>query len=323
MDPIKVMMEKLKASVVMELDEKSPQTEYHSRDWTSKKDVIHWGQRKLLMSEILFLTKYGHLSQTVVYAGSAPGKHIPYLSYMFPTHHFTLVDPNPFGIESSSKITITNDYFDDEKAKSYSGKNILFISDMRTADYRQMSKLENEQYILRDNTTQMKWIDIMKPVKSMIKFRCPYPDIITGSIPMYKGTVIIQPWAPPTSTETRLIINQELVMVEYDNHVYEKQLFHHNTVARLAQYSQPLKGEGLNNRFDSSAEIVILYDFLVKYPEYIQNGDILNTIVKMSFDISKNITDSPRTLATPMKNPEERRNFPRIDHRVFYNKSKK
>jgi hypothetical protein len=32
--------------------------------------VIHWGQRKLLMCEMEFLTKYGQLAPLVVYAGA-------------------------------------------------------------------------------------------------------------------------------------------------------------------------------------------------------------------------------------------------------------
>ena len=57
----------------------------------------HWGQRKLLFSEIEFLTLYGHLAKTVVYAGAAPGTHINYLSKeLFPEHKWVLVDPAPF-----------------------------------------------------------------------------------------------------------------------------------------------------------------------------------------------------------------------------------
>lgn len=315
-------MDTLKSTVTLELTDSAPRAVYHKRAWDNKKDIIHWGQRKLLMSEILFLTRWGHTSNHVVYAGAAPGHHIPYLSQLFPDHHFTLIDPNQFGITKTDKIDIINGYFDDEKAKMYSGQNIIFISDMRTADYRQMTPLENEQYILKDNETQMRWINIMKPSKSMIKFRCPYPDIIKEPTKMFKGIIYLQPWAPPTSTETRLVIDSDLTMAEYDNLKYEQQLFYHNSVSRFASFPQPVRGEGLDNKFDSSAEVLILYEYLCKTPSYLQNRSYFKAISEMSYEISRRITPTKRTLATPMKDPEERRHFPKIDHRVFYTPKK-
>ena len=50
---------------------------------------LHWGQRKLLLSEIDFLTDFIDLSKNkqkilIIYAGAADGKHISLLSKMFP-----------------------------------------------------------------------------------------------------------------------------------------------------------------------------------------------------------------------------------------------
>jgi hypothetical protein len=56
----------------------------------------HIGQRKLLMSEIQFLTNYKGKSKFVVYAGAAPGHKTHYLSLLFPEYTFILVDPNKF-----------------------------------------------------------------------------------------------------------------------------------------------------------------------------------------------------------------------------------
>lgn len=313
-------MEALRNSLIIELSDTAPRAQYKRRDWDHKKTIIHWGQRKLLMSEIMFLTQWGDLSKQVVYAGAAPGHHIPYLSQLFPDHHFTLIDPNPFGAVclQHPQITVINGYFDDQKAKSFAGQDILFVSDMRTADYRQMSPLENEQFILKDNETQMRWIELVRPVKSMIKFRCPYPDVIKTPTKMYQGSIYIQPWAPPTSTETRLVIDRQLIVTDYDNLKYEQQLFYHNTVARFADYPQPIKGEGLDRRFDASAEVLILGQFLTKFPMYLKGRSLYKTISEMSREISRNITDTNRTLSTPMKDPEERRHFPKIDHRPFH-----
>lgn len=138
----------------MFLTEDSPSKKYYSRPWARKKNVRHWGQRKLFITEVHFLTLYGHLSNNVIYAGSAPGNHIPYLSSLFPDHHFHLVDPNPFKAKKSSRITITNDYFTDELCEKYKQElsDYIFISDIRTADYKQMTAEDHEIHIQKDNT---------------------------------------------------------------------------------------------------------------------------------------------------------------------------
>jgi hypothetical protein len=69
----------------------APQTQY-SRDVATS--VLHFGQLKLLCSEIQFLVAVGDWKGcTLIYAGASPGHHIPYLMRMFPRLGFVLVDP--------------------------------------------------------------------------------------------------------------------------------------------------------------------------------------------------------------------------------------
>lgn len=307
----------LKKTINLIVEPDHPRLKYKPRDWQTKLNIKHWGQRKLLLSEILFLTRWGHLSNMVVYAGAAPGNHLHYLSELFPEHKFILIDPNPFQIVGSEKIEIINDYFTNEIAKRFVDSKVLFISDIRTADHRQMSQKENEEYIIKDNNSQIAWVNLMKPAKSMLKFRCPYPNIIDQPTLMFKGIVFLQIWPPPSSTETRLIVDDSFDIIEYDNLIYEEQLFYHNSVTRYKKYPQPIKGEGLDDSYDACAEVLILYEFLEKFPIY-KGKDVYKTISEMSYNISRAITKSGRTLAISMKNPEHRRNFPQIDHTVFY-----
>jgi hypothetical protein len=67
--------------------------------------VNHWGQRKLLLSEIEFLTDWAPLDRDsiVVYAGAAPGTHIAFLAEMFPRLSFVLVDPSEFKVHGSGE----------------------------------------------------------------------------------------------------------------------------------------------------------------------------------------------------------------------------
>ena len=111
---------------------------------------IHWGQRKLHLSEIDFFTSNTDKNElyTVVYAGAANGHHIPLLSKMFPNLEFHLYDPAPFSplIDKGNTKLKINPYkdsnlpigfFTDEIASKYiynSAKKILkncFLSNFK------------------------------------------------------------------------------------------------------------------------------------------------------------------------------------------------
>jgi len=306
----------LRKEVNMTITPDHPRRKYYSREWEEKKNVQHWGQRKLLLSEILFLTRWGHLASTVLYVGASPGFHIKYLMTLFPDHNFILVDPNPFQIEASERITLHNRLFDEEMAQSFAGQKLLFISDIRTADHRQMSLKENEQMVAKDNEAQIKWVQILKPIKAMLKYRCPYANVIDGGSQMFKGTLFLQAWAPPSSTETRLVVDDSFELTTYDHLAYEEWLFHHNSVDRLKTYSQPIQTGGLDQSYDASMEVLILAEYLETFPDYQYQDpdspdvDLRSTILQMSGEISKVISPTGRTLsnrytmATTYKRPE-------------------
>jgi hypothetical protein len=103
------------------------------------------------MSEIEFLTTYARDGMTVVYAGAAPGTHLAYLSHLFPNVTFELYDPAPFTVRESPRIKIftgNDGMFTDETAKKYSGRNdVLFICDVRSADWQQLEEDDTEEQI--------------------------------------------------------------------------------------------------------------------------------------------------------------------------------
>ena len=82
-----------------------------------RKSTVHWGQRKLLLSEIEFLTRYSQDGMTVVYAGAAPGTHISYLSELFPSLRFVLVDPADFHCYPTDRIVVLEEFFTDEVSR--------------------------------------------------------------------------------------------------------------------------------------------------------------------------------------------------------------
>lgn len=178
----------------------------------------HIGQRKLLVNEINFLAQ--NPGRTVVYAGAAPGIHIKLLAELFPEREFILYDPHKFAISPTDRIRIVNTIFTDTDAKQYAGQDVLFISDIRSGEDH-MSHGDFEKSVAYDLELQKKCIHIMKPKKSMLKFRLPFNS---DEISYFDGDIILQPWAPPTSAETRLITDgsgeRKYVLREYENRMY-------------------------------------------------------------------------------------------------------
>lgn len=236
----------------------------YQRRKNHNKTVVHWGQRKLLMSEIEFLTTYAEKGDIVVYAGAAPGNHTYLLSLMFPFVKFYLIDPNPFYCIETDRITIINELFTDKMAEEFSNLgNVLFISDIRSASWQTMTSSDVENSILNDMLLQQNWHLIMKPKMSMLKFRLPWKDGFTEYL---DGAVHLPVWGPITTTETRLVTNSTIV-VKWDNRKYEDQMFYFNTITRtqLYNYNKSITSNGLDNCFDCASEVYIWYLYFKKY----------------------------------------------------------
>ena len=311
----KNQLQDLKEKVSFILDkEKAPMMGFQKAKNRNEDNIlIHWGQRKLFISELWFLTQYGHLGKSVVYAGAAAGTHIPFLASLFPEHHFILVDPSKFIFKNlkdedaitkaKERLDVRQEFFTDEMAADIANKHsdILFISDIRGgAGDKDVGKEVWEDNVRKDNMKQRDWINILKPKKSLLKFRCPFNQ--KENLKMFDGEVFLQPWAPARSAETRLVPSNPLVEVEWDNLKYENQLFYHNMITRREiKYGQPIQdGVGFNQRWDVSAEITILFDFLLKFPQkaYEEIG-WYEKIMNFSEDISFHISLNYRTLETP------------------------
>lgn len=84
-------------------------------DMKMKHRSYHIGQYKLLTSELAFLNRYAPLKDqfVVVYAGSAPGHHIPYLCHLFSNMRMILVDPAPHYLMNNTNIVSSFDVIKD------------------------------------------------------------------------------------------------------------------------------------------------------------------------------------------------------------------
>lgn len=261
------------------LTSSSPRLKYVNRPLNEKRNV-HWGQRKLLLSEIQFLTDYGAEdysdSPIILYVGSAPGTHLISLINLFPDYEYHLYDPREFdsNLHSIPQIkSFNNMFFSDDEASKWSevDRPIYFISDIRTADYLTMSKLEFEDAVIEDLERQSNWVKIIQPIESLLKFRLPFTDLYSEETIKYlNGKVFVQVWAPRGSSETRLVPDNDLNETEWNIEQYDDQGFYFTSMIRehdkffnpFTGNESPIDYPELLNDFDSTAEAYILNQYL-------------------------------------------------------------
>ena len=200
--------------------------------------ATHLGQLKLLLSEIEFLTPYARERFTVIYAGAAPGLHIPYLARLFPRMRFVLIDPQPSAVRATDRIEIVQRFMSGRLAatlRESHGGPLLFISDVRVAaGSADESDRQQQRRIQRDMDAQMSWHRILDPEASMFKFRLPWD--LCRHTPYLDGTIMLPAFGKQLTHETRLIVERGASVVQYDNRRYERQMAFFNQITRTAAY---------------------------------------------------------------------------------------
>lgn len=231
--------------------------------------ALHLGQRKLLLAEVAFLAAHARKGDVVVYAGAAPGGHIPLLASLFHKLgvRFVLYDPRRFGLpkgrkEALSRIETSREFFTDEIARSYAGRDdLLFISDIRTGLPGQP---ELEEKVLADMRAQERWVGLMGPRAALLKYRPPYEH--SDRFEYLAGTVALQPWAPHASSESRLTVERPFKSGAIDTRGYEDRMYYLNTVLReWAFYEHGIPVDlvaGLDHCFDCALEAHIWRAYL-------------------------------------------------------------
>lgn len=242
-----------------------PTKEYQEIPDVHSSITPHLGQRKLLLSEIEFLTLMGCSKKGTLihYAGAAKGYHIPILSYLFPKCLFVLYDSESFGIQPSNTIIIRRELFTNDLIDQY-GSRCLLISDIRSTPAsdvpKEKYKMEFEKRVIKDMDLQKEWA--LNPLvdAALLKFRLPF---IEGETSYLNGEILIQPWAKETSTERRLLYDKKKAPKEemvINHKMYEEQSFYFNTVYRKLSFEHIHKYFGRS--YDSLRESEILRKYL-------------------------------------------------------------
>ena len=299
-------------------------THYVIGDHSEKKDYTksahtentHWGQLKLFVSELVFLTHHYNPSgaSDVVYIGAAPGDHIRILSVLFPSITFHLYDASDFKpeVHNNARIKIYKRYFGENDIAEWKSKRCFLISDIRTTSYdSKKTKLtdikNNEDIVWKDMNLQRRWVEEIEPVYSLLKFRLPYAEkfeLKKGKTRKYlDGTVYIQSFCKPLSSETRLCVaGDQIGERDWDILDYEKRLFFHNTERRHKHiFVNPIHDEdlhvypeiGLFNDYDS----VHLTNAVIDYLRKINRSTSCEEVKKLLKIIVESVTtDSTKLL---------------------------
>jgi hypothetical protein len=210
------------------------QTEY-TRDAPSAR---HAGQLKLLCCEIRFLKRYGFKRPyTVVYAGSAPGIHIPTLAALFPLARFVLVDPAESAVVTNPpRVRVLRARMTEALARALAplDSRMLFISDVRVGPQAGESHADQQRRIHADMEAQQAWHECLNPAASMLKFRLPWD--LQPTTQYLEGEIHLPVYGKHLTHEARLVVRRGARRVPYDNALYERQMAYFNRVLRIATY---------------------------------------------------------------------------------------
>ena len=304
------------------LNEDDEQLEYRRRR-DDEKTCVSYGQRKLLLSLVSFLSKFtkNFISPLILYIGAAPGNNIALAIDLFPNFEWHLYDPARFSITTDVRrnVFVYQKYFDNETAKYWAerrkDRHLIFISDIRTADYTKAKDLnENEDNIELDMRMQRTWVEILRPDVTQLKFRLSYVlDEREKEYEYFDGVIYKQCFAPQTSTETRLVFS-DIRLKNYDCEKYERQLFFHNAVTREKTkfLNEEADGIELVDDWDCSCEVNIWKDYLIFLGKEVTKEEILtlSTEATKLLNVNKKQAD---TLSYLRSNPRiiKNRNFNR------------
>lgn len=274
----------------------------------------HWGQLKLFTSELLFLVNYyDNRVNDVIYIGAAPGEHMVVLADLFPSITFHLYDKSAFDsrLDDKSNIFMYSRYFSALDVEEWKEKQCLMICDIRTVTYdSSKTKLEdikaNEDTVWNDMLLQQRWVETIKPVYALLKFRLPYAEpfeLEKGKTREYlDGIVYTQAFCKSSSSETRLCVNGlECGRRDWDILSYERKLFHHNSEVRNKPHRNPFSNDskhihydiGLRNDYDSLYLTNAVIDYLKKIDHKTDEASVMKLLEYILQNISptRNLTD--------------------------------
>lgn len=305
------------------LDHTHTHTLPYRRRTKEPKLSLYWEQRNVLLSIINAMTECKDILHTddasasapndvvrfsaiVLYAGAAPGTHVPYLAKLFPGVKFILYGGDvEFSIAPTDQIEIHPELFTDAVAAKYkrgggeidsSSVPVIFIADIKSTPASQSIK-DVENAMQDDIEAMQRWQYVNQYDAALLKFCLPYcKPGKTKLVEHLDGKLYYGVFMPQTSTESRLLVrgSDNGKMKEYDAGLYESEHFFHNTIRRIWGYfDHNVIGEGIDHCYDCRAEIEILKNYIMMTLPQLAPEDLNRKISIMSREISQYISPTP------------------------------
>lgn len=146
----------------------------------------------------------------------------------------------------------SSDYFNEHYADKYS--HVCFVTDIRLFDFSEKTELirmmntsivkdkrykkiwrstknKMNSYYERDMSLQRGWFYDVKADFGLFKFKPPKSGDTDFLYP--EGDVIVQPWGPATTTESRLFVLKNAKHVKYNPKIYEDRFRYVNSISRM------------------------------------------------------------------------------------------
>lgn len=285
-------------------------TDNHARS-KYKKDTKsyqkkHFGQLKLFLTNIQFITKYWDVIKypdpVLLYVGAAPCVWGLLFMKYFPSFELHLYDPSKFNdslyieAKKNKKLFLYNQLFEDADAEKWknSEKDIFFVSDIRLRTYDKEG--ENAQKDVHEcMLLQQDFVKKINPIFSQLKFKLPYEGFNCDNYNYFDGRIYFQPWVGPLSSEARLVTSRPHTSTTYICKQYEEMMFNHNIITRNNKITlfknvldpdcskyQKLGKLGLSNNWDSSLTINIIKEYLEKVDIEANEDNVFNFFLTVS-----------------------------------------
>ena len=187
LDFLKSMIEKVENNTLNPIYEYNQLETFNCDKTPENYNVIklgcHHGQRKLLLTEIQFMTRSPNL---IIYAGSAPNEHMSILLDMFPDNKFLLIDPNYHTFDRDYKYVYMNwNSISIETINSVKRD----ISNINNRRYQNVKRLKEASFI---DGSSHDVIDFDKSKMDEIKTSVKYSSLIKSLIDGKDRIYIIQ-----------------------------------------------------------------------------------------------------------------------------------
>lgn len=255
---------------------------------------------RLLMSEILFITRYVNYEDDkrikIIYIGAAPGFHLVKLMKMFPFIQFDLYDTEDlhpdleiFLEENKSQVTMYRMKFTLETCVNYEDslddiylitdnrdvkfmKDPIFPNDAHHNEIKRNFQMEKEASYFLDMQLQKEICKRLTPVASFLRFRPPhFYDNVSPQPAIFEyfnGIVYLMIFNDYKSTESRIVVT------DYSNDKFkwnfkdfQYRLNDFNAEVRESLLVNPFTNDSspLPNQLGNKFETVMMIQLLIEY----------------------------------------------------------